>query len=80
MTRAECLAQLEPYIETMPSGYRGIRFEIARDLIGAGDRFDALCKDRIRNLPGMGWFYFWNVLDYLGWPTIGSNEYRYGAK
>lgn len=48
----------------------------AKRLIGE-ERFAKMMRDPIRNLPRGGeWIYFWNVLDYAGWPVLGSAEYK----
>jgi len=45
-------------------------------IAGMDERFGRMMRDPVRNLPRGGeWIYFWNVLDYAGWPVRGSADY-----
>lgn len=56
--------------------YQAVTIVHARQLLGE-ERFAKLQQDKVRNLgPDAATLYPWNVLDYLGWPTPGSLEYR----
>jgi len=75
MTRIEAEAVTKPLIQIVDGG-AVLSHADAKRLIG-NERFNRMMRDPIRSLPRGGeWIYFWNVLDYAGWPVRGSAEYR----
>ena len=74
MTRNEAEAKIKPLIQIVDGG-AVLSHSDARRLIG-DERFGRMMRDPVRNLPRGGeWIYFWNVLDYAGWPVRGSADY-----
>lgn len=75
MTREEASTLLGHLRTRVEGRYEAIDTGNALRVLGE-ERFARLCADPIRKHgPGAGYIYFWNVLDYLGWPDPGSPRY-----
>lgn len=79
MARAEAEYEIMGHVQ-IQDGEAVLSHGDARRLLGE-ERFARMMADPIRNLPRGGeWIYFWNVLDYAGWPVLGSAEYKFNEQ